>query len=51
MTAAAGPITLFYAYSHKDTALRNRLEESLAMLKREGVILDRYDRKIGAGAP
>jgi hypothetical protein len=45
-----GPVRLFYSYSHKDEALRDRLEEALALLRREGLISDWQDRKIGAGA-
>ncbi len=41
---------LFYSYSHKDEKLRMRLETHLALLKREGVISEWHDRKIGAGA-
>ena len=29
------PIHLFYSYSHKDNALRDKLEEALTMLKRK----------------
>ena len=45
----AGPIRLFYSYSHKDEALRDELEEALALLKRQGLISSWHDRKIGAG--
>jgi DNA-binding MarR family transcriptional regulator len=45
----AGPIRLFYSYSHKDEKLRKQLENHLAILKRNNVILDWHDRKIGAG--
>ena len=45
----AGPIRLFYAYSHKDEALRDELEEHLALLKRQGYIVGWHDRRIGAG--
>ena len=43
------PIRLFYSYSHKDEALRDELEEALALLKRQGVISGWHDRRIGAG--
>ena len=45
----AGPIRLFYSYSHKDETLRDELEEALALLKRQGLISGWHDRKIGAG--
>jgi hypothetical protein len=46
---STGKITLFYAYSHKDEALRIKLEAHLSLLRREGVIQVWHDRKIGAG--
>ena len=48
-TKAVGPIRLFYSYSHKDEALRDKLEEALALLKRQGLIAGWHDRRIGAG--
>jgi hypothetical protein len=42
---------LFFSYSHKDEALRDRLEVHLAMLKREGAISPWHDRRIVAGDP
>jgi TIR domain len=45
----SAPIRLFYSYSHKDGALRDKLEESFALLKRQGLITDWHDRKISAG--
>jgi hypothetical protein len=44
-----GPVRLFYSYSHKDEALRDELEEALALLKRQGLISGWHDRRIGAG--
>lgn len=41
--------TLFYSYSHKDEELRIELEKHLALLRREGLIEEWHDRKIGAG--
>jgi ElaB/YqjD/DUF883 family membrane-anchored ribosome-binding protein len=41
---------LFYSYSHKDENLLNQLVSHLAVLKRSGMILDWYDRKIFPGA-
>ena len=43
------PIDLFYAYSHKDEALRDELEKHLSPLRRQGFISNWHDRKIGAG--
>jgi hypothetical protein len=40
---------LFFSYSHKDEALRDKLEVHLAMLKRQGVIETWHDRRIAAG--
>jgi len=42
-------IKVFFSYSHKDEELRDKLEEHLACLKREGVIQSWYDRQIEAG--
>ena len=42
-------IRLFYSYSHKNEALRDELEEALALLKRQGLISGWHDRRIGAG--
>jgi len=43
------PISIFYSYSHKDERLREKLEEHLALLKRQGVISVWHDRRIVAG--
>jgi hypothetical protein len=45
----AAPISLFYSYSHRDEALREKLETHLSLLKREGVIRDWHDRRVVAG--
>ena len=45
----AAPISLFYSYSHKDEALRKRLETHLSLLQDEGVISGWHDRRIVAG--
>ena len=45
----AGPIRLFYSYSHKDEELRKELEDHLSLLRRQGVISGWHDRMIGAG--
>jgi hypothetical protein len=41
---------VFISYSHKDEALRNELENHLAMLKRDGTIETWHDRRIVAGS-
>jgi hypothetical protein len=43
--------SLFFSYSHKDEALRDRLEVHLASLKRSGAISTWHDRRITAGDP
>ena len=43
--------SLFFSYSHKDEALRDRLEVHLASLKRSGAISTWHDRRITAGEP
>lgn len=40
---------LSFSYSHKDEALRDRLEMYLATLNRDGAISTRHDRCITAG--
>ena len=45
----AGPIEVFYSYSHKDEELRERLETHLKLLQRQGVIKGWHDRLISAG--
>ncbi|MCY3550974.1 MAG: TIR domain-containing protein [Candidatus Poribacteria bacterium] len=42
-------VKLFYAYSHQDEELRQQLENHLSILRRQKVIIDWHDRKIGAG--
>lgn len=41
--------TLFFSYSHKDEALRDRLEVHLGLLKHQGLIDVWHDRRIIAG--
>jgi hypothetical protein len=43
------PVEVFYSYSHKDEALRDELEEALALLKRQGHIAGWHDRAIVGG--
>lgn len=40
---------VFFSYSHADESLRDRLEKSLAMLKRQGLIEAFHDRRIPPG--
>lgn len=42
-------VEVFYSYSHKDESLRDELLNHLSALKRQGVIANWHDRKIGAG--
>jgi hypothetical protein len=47
--ASPAPTQLFISYSHKDEALREQLGTHLTLLRRQGVIQDWHDRRIGAG--
>ncbi|MEH2169321.1 MAG: toll/interleukin-1 receptor domain-containing protein [Nostoc sp.] len=42
-------IEVFYSYAHEDEKLRDKLENHLTLLRRQGVITEWHDRKIGAG--
>lgn len=42
-------VTLFYSYSHKDEKFRDTLAKHLALLRRQGLIKEWYDRQIDAG--
>jgi hypothetical protein len=42
-------IKIFFSYCHEDEDLRNELEKSLVMLKRQGHISAYHDRRIVAG--
>ena len=46
---SADTLELFYSYSHEDEELLRGLRRHLAVLRREGLIREWYDRKIGAG--
>ena len=46
---SASPVRLFYSYSHEDEPLLKKLEEHLALLRRQGFISGWHDRMIGAG--
>jgi TIR domain len=43
------PLNVFYSYAHKDAKLRDELGKHLFPLKRQGLIVDWYDRDINAG--
>src|SRR5258708_6550856 len=49
MAEATGALELFYSYAHKDEKLRNELNKHLYNLKRQGLIVEWYDRDISAG--
>jgi len=43
------PVEVFFSYSHKDEKFRDDLETHLSLLKRDGLITQWHDRRIGAG--
>lgn len=43
------PVSVFYAYAREDESLRSELEKHLAMMKRQRLVEDWHDRKIGPG--
>jgi internalin A len=45
----ARPLKVFYSYSHKDDAMRGRLQVHLKILERQGLIESWSDREIEAG--
>ena len=47
---AAQPIDVFVSYAHADKTLCEELQKYLAMLRRQGLIRDWYDRGIVAGS-
>jgi len=44
------PVLIFYAYARQDESLRDELAKHLALLRRQGLIRDWYDRRIEPGA-
>ncbi len=44
----AGPLEVFFSYSHRDEELRDELERHLSTLRRQGIIKNWHDRRIGA---
>jgi hypothetical protein len=47
---ASAPFRVFYSYSHADAKRLEQLRKHLAMLRREGMITEWYDRDIEAGS-
>lgn len=47
---AHAPFRVFYSYSHKDVRMLDRLRRHMAMLRRQGLITEWYDREIEAGS-
>ncbi len=45
------PVKIFFSYSHKDEAFRDKLDVQLSTLKYEGLIETWHDRCITAGSP
>lgn len=43
------PVEVFYSYSHKDEKLRDKLDNHLTLLQRQGLISEWHDRMIEAG--
>jgi hypothetical protein len=47
--SARHALRVFYSYSHADEQLRQRLEKHLALLRRQGIVIEWHDHKIEAG--
>ena len=43
------PVKIFYSYAHADEPFRNKLQQHLALLKRDGLVTEWHDRKILPG--
>jgi hypothetical protein len=43
------PLEVFYSYAHEDEKLRDEIEKGLSLLRRNGLIVDWHDRRVGAG--
>jgi len=43
------PISVFYSYSHKDKAYRDKLKTHLSVMRRQGLISEWYDQDIMPG--
>ena len=48
---ASSGLRLFYSYSHKDEAFREKLETHFGVLRGQGLLSEWHDRKIVAGTP
>ena len=44
------PLRVFYSYSHRDERMLDRLRKHLAMLRRQNLITEWYDRNVEAGS-
>lgn len=49
MTTPSFSVRVFYSYSHKDDQYRGKMEESLALLKRDGYLIQWSDKNILPG--
>jgi serine/threonine protein kinase len=49
VSAILGQVEIFFSYSHKDIALRDKLAKQLAHLKHQGLITEWHDRDIEGG--
>ena len=47
---ASTPFRVFYSYSHADIRMLEKLRKHMAMLRRQGLITEWYDREIEAGS-
>src|SRR3954467_8205178 len=47
---ASPPYRVFYSYSHADIKMLEKLRKHMAMLRRQGLIAEWYDRAIEAGS-
>lgn len=47
---ASPPYRVFYSYSHADIKMLEKLRKHMAMLRRQGLIAEWYDRSIEAGS-
>src|SRR5438874_464176 len=47
---ASAPFRVFYSYSHADIRMLEKLRKHMAMLRRQGLITEWYDREIEAGS-
>jgi hypothetical protein len=50
MATEPAPFRVFYSYSHADVRMLEKLRKHMAMLRRQGLITESYDREIEAGS-